>query len=210
MTHCILTWRFSQFVDGLLRLVGFALRHNPLPAELTVALTNRIQRLRKRFEALLAQFRAGTLPPPRPARASHARTASAKPRLAIPAPHRIAALLRPIPDSAWLCRCHIAYVVDNDAEARALAEVCPAAARILRASYRLVGLKPPAWLALPRRPRKPRERKPRPRRLGRMAYANEVHPDDRQPQGLKPPNRIGYAKADPWPKDYRPDLKKDG
>jgi hypothetical protein len=71
----------------------------------------------------------------------------------------------------------------------------------------MVGLKPLPWLALPPRPRKPRVRKPaerRPRRLGRLAYGKLIHPDRPGQPALHPPNHIGYGRAKPFPRDYRP------
>jgi hypothetical protein len=40
-------------------------------------------------------------------------------------------------------------------------------------------------------------------KLSRMAYANLVHPDDREDRtGWRPPNRIGYARPR-WPPKNR-------
>ena len=208
-----LTDLFASFTQGLFKLINFAMARRQAPQPLTFLLIIRVQRLRNRFQALLAQFRAGTLPAPRPSRAGAASRPQAEPRPARPAilaPHRIAAMLAPIPETSWLCRCYIYDIVHNTPEAQALVAAAPQAGRILRTFCRMLGFKPPAWLALPRRPRARRPRPPAPRRpadaskLGRIAYANLIAPECRDgPSGFRPPNRIGYGRPRRLPRDYK-------
>src|SRR3984957_3334177 len=214
-----LTDLFTRFTRGLFDVLNFALRRDQTPQPLATLLTQRVARLHNRFLALLAQVRAGTLPSLRPSRAGAPPRAPATPHAAPPAilaPHRIAALLAPIPETAWHCRCFLWDIVDNDAEARALIAAAPQAGRVLRAFCAMLGRKPPPWLALPRRPR---VRKPRPpaarkpadaSKLGRIAYANLIAPECRDgPSGTRPPNRIGYGRAPSLPRDYRAGSKND-
>src|ERR1700722_13628286 len=212
-----LTDLFTRFTRGLFDVLNFALRRDQTPQPLATLLTRRVARLHNRFLALLAQFRAGTLPSLRTSRAGAPPRPQAEPRPAPPAilaPHRIAALLAPIPETAWHCRCFLWDIVDNDAEARALVAAAPQAGRVLRAFCAMLGRKPPTWLALPRRPRVRKPREPAPRRpadaskLGRIAYANLINPAGRDgPAGFRPPNRIGYGRAPSLPRDYRPASK---
>jgi len=215
-----LTDLFARFTQGLTDLLNFVICRSKTPQPLAFLLTKRVERLRNRFLALVAQFRAGTLPPLRPscARAPLRPQALLRPqpeprpaRPAILAPRNIAAMLAPIPETSWLCRGYIYDIVHNDAEARALVAAAPQAGRALRTYCRMLGLKPPSWLALPRRPRARRPRKPAPRRpadaskLGRIAYANLIAPECRDgPSGMRPPNRIGYGRARRLPRDYDP------
>ena len=196
---------FTRFTRGLFDVLNFALGRAQTPQPLATLVTHRVERLRNRFLALLDQFRAGTLPPVRPSRAGappRPQAASRPSPHAILAPHRIAAMLAAIPETAWHCRCFLWDIVDNDAEVRALVAAAPQAGRGLRAFCAMLGRKPPTWLALPRRPR---VRKPRPAtarrprdasKLGRIAYANLIAPECRDgPAGMRPPNRIGYGRA---------------
>jgi hypothetical protein len=209
---------FSRFTQGLFDILRVAIGRSliPVSAPLTRLLTQRVARLRDRFLVLLAQFRAGTLPPPRPSRAATPRpeTATQPARPALLAPHKFAEMLRPIPETAWHCRCFLEDIVNNNAEVRALVAAAPQAGRVLRVFSRMLGGKPAPWLALPRRPR---VRKPRPpaarkpadaSKLGRIAYANLIAPECRDgPSGTRPPNRIGYGRARSLPRDYRPSSK---
>src|ERR1700677_4686093 len=91
-----LTDLFARFTQGLLHLLTVVMFRRQAPQPLTILLTVRVQRLRNRFQALLAQFRAGTLPTPRPSRAGAALRPQAEPHPSPPAilaPHRIAAML---------------------------------------------------------------------------------------------------------------------
>ena len=214
-----LTELFTRFTRGFFHVLATALRHNPIPQPTAFLFTKRIYRLRNRFQALLDRFLAGTLPPPRPSRAGAPPRPDAPPRPARPAelsPRYIVDLLRPIRETAWTCRCFLAEIIDNNAEVRELVAAAPQAGRALRTYCRMLGLKPPSWLALPRRPRARRPRPPAPRRpadaskLGRIAYANLIAPECRDgPSGMRPPNRIGYGRARRLPRDYDPGPQND-
>ena len=211
----ILTDLFTCFTRGLVHVLFAALPRNAISMHGPVAglLFPRLSRLRSRFAALLDRFHAGTLPPPPAPRAARPRAESA-PRPASPdllTPRQIDLLLRPIPESSWLCRCFLAQIIENDPrEAQALVAAAPQAGRILRVYCRMLGLKPPPWLALPRRRRvyKPRPARPRPAdasKLGRKAFGDFIAPECRDgPSGTRPPNRIGYARGVRLPRDYKP------
>jgi hypothetical protein len=102
--------------------------------------------------------------------------------------------------------------VEGEAEIRALAAATPEAGRILRPMYHMVGLKAPAWLRLPRRPRGPRRDPAIPvegetpeqadRRVARMsekAFINMMTPETEFLKG-RPPHRIGYGHSGLWRK----------
>ncbi len=101
-----LTDLFARFLQGLYHVLNIALRRNPVPQPMAFLLTLRLQRLRNRFLALLAQFRSGTLPPLRPSRAGappRPRERAPRPaRPAILAPRWVAAMVASIPETAWL------------------------------------------------------------------------------------------------------------
>ena len=229
----ILTDLFTCFTRGLVHVLFAALPRNAISMHGPVAglLFPRLGRLRSRFAALLDRFHAGTLPPPPAPRAARPRPESA-PHPASPdllTPRQIDLLLRPIPESSWLCRCFLAQIIENDPrEAQALVAAAPQAGRILRVYCRMLGLKPPPWLALPRLPARSRSgsasakagrrrvRKPRPRpakpadasKLGRKAFGDFIAPECRDgPSGTRPPNRIGYARGVRLPRDYQPAAK---
>jgi hypothetical protein len=102
-----------------------------------------------------------------------------------------------------------------DPETVAMAATAPQqTGRIVRPMCRMLGMKPPPYLQLPRRPRRPRPppaKKPltpeqvdaKVARMSRMAYANMINPNDPDPSGIRPPNRIGYGRPKPFPKPDR-------
>ena len=80
-----LTDLFARFTQGLTDLLNFVICRSKTPQPLAFLLTKRVERLRNRFLALVAQFRAGTLPTPRPSRAGAPPRPAAEPRPARPA-----------------------------------------------------------------------------------------------------------------------------
>ena len=80
-----LTDLFARFTQGLTDLLNFVICRSKTPQPLAFLLTKRVERLRNRFLALVAQFRAGTLPAPRPSRAGAALRPQPEPRPSPPA-----------------------------------------------------------------------------------------------------------------------------
>jgi hypothetical protein len=113
------------------------------------------------------------------------------------------------PDTATPLAGHLDGLLQGDLDLRALAAATPQAGRILRPMCHMVGLKPPAYLQLPRRPRKPRVAKPIPEnetdaqadarvaRMSERAFINMLTPETEFLKG-RPPHRIGYGRSGPW------------
>jgi hypothetical protein len=123
--------------------------HRPIPRDTWALLTRRAARLAERFRHLVQHWQAGTLPrlrPGRPARAAPRPAAAALPR-----------------EHGWINRrlpatAPSAGLLDAMLQAPMLrdfvAEV-PRAGRLLRPLVHALGLTPPDWLRLPKRPRSP-------------------------------------------------------
>ena len=147
-----------------------ASRHD---SDLLLRAYRRIERMATRLQTLIALWRAGTLPKPRPSQAG-------KPRKRAPRP--------PFPTGrSWLCvrvpmlpgaqgaaifGCQLQHLMDNDAEFRAFLNDVPQAGRILRPLANMLGIgpEPPKRIRKPRPPRaKPAPPPPRPRLTGLLA-----------------------------------------
>jgi hypothetical protein len=212
-----LTGRFASIIEGLCRALSAQGAWCREAGPLGVLIWGRLCRMRNRFTALAEQVRAGTLPAAAPAR----------PRAATPRPPAKPDQPRlPPQTSGWLIRLvpepwHLNYwrgpfeELLADPETVALAAVAPQqAGRILRPVCSMLAVKPPPYLQLPRRPRRPRPKvakKPltpeqvdaKVARTSRMAYANMINPNDPDPLGIRPPNHIGYGRPRPLPKPDR-------
>lgn len=139
----------------------------PLPQALWQLFWNRFGRASRRFQSLYRQWQQGTLAP----QSFVARTPRA------PDPHPGQPRPEPRPTDTrvprgfgWLHRRGpefgpiagmLSDLVQSDEARRFLTEV-PRAGRLLRPQCHALGVPLPAWLALPRRPRKPRPARPRP------------------------------------------------
>lgn len=149
----------------------------PLPSlapALWVLFWNRLGRAQRRFHALHAAWRAGTLrpssprpprPPAEPARAGEPRTTPA-PAL----PRAFGWLIRRAPEAGPAAG-QLEQLVHNEDTRRFVAAV-PRAGRHLRPLCRALGLVPPDYLRLPPRPRAPRppRRSPGPSPRPRSAF----------------------------------------
>ena len=244
--------RFARLLDLLLKATGNECpkRQHLLTWPLALGIGKRIRSFAVRFSALVARWQAGKLRPPRPGRR---RAASAdgpegtphpgppdqvrgqacpqgEREKALPArllPRAFAWLHRIFPESAPPAAGVLDSMLRNEPGMAEFVAAVPQAGRILRPCCRMLGLRPPEWLALPkrarrRRPARAREKSPPPhppaarvppspppraerdvRKLSRMAYANLLHPDDREDRtGWRPQNRIGYARPR-WPPKNR-------
>jgi hypothetical protein len=216
-----LSERFTEIIGGLCRALSAQGAWARAAGPLGVLIWGRLCRMRNRFTALAARVRAGELPAKAPARRP-----PASPRPATPRPSASPDLPRLPPQrSGWLVRLvpephHLnAWRVPldellADPEMVALAAAAPQqAGRIVRPMCRMLGVKPPPYLQLPR-PRRPRPKvakKPltpeqvdaKVARMSRLAYANMINPNDPDPLGIRPPNRIGYGRPRPFPKPDR-------
>ncbi|HEY2132211.1 MAG TPA: hypothetical protein VGH36_04440 [Acetobacteraceae bacterium] len=119
-------------------------------AEISVPLWNRVRKLERRFAALYAMWKAGTLPKVRARRHTSPR-GGARPAGVLP--RGVRWMERLLPLSAGTLRCMLAPLLDNHPEARAFVAEVPQAGRVLRPLCRLVWLKVPDYLALPKRKR---------------------------------------------------------
>lgn len=121
----------------------------PLPDATWALATTRLARMAARFAALFARWKTGTLPAPQPSRAGKPYTPSPIPRL----PAQRGWINARIPAAAPCAGMTEALL--HDPELPPFLAAAPQAGRILRPLCRMLGLKPPACLRLPPRPRPP-------------------------------------------------------
>ena len=209
-------------------------RRHTMDWPLAEAMGGWARRLRKRFAALYAQWKAGTLPAARGCERS-ARAAD-RPRLpGLPAasllPRAFAWLHRLFPESAPWCAGTYESMLCNEPEMREFVAAAPQAGGILRPFCRMLGVRPPEWLALPKRVRERTEKDPLPphpaaarfpdtpparaaaRALARMAAGQKVDVTRLSAvaygyfvhpprDGTCPPPEIGYSRGRALPRDY--------
>jgi len=211
-THT-LTDRFASVIEGLCGVVRAQAGRTEMATLLLTVLWNRLRRICRRFNERAAQVRDGTVPaivPARPRAVASRTAASRSPAGGLP--RQFGWLLRSMPEP-W----HVAHWRNllegmfSDPEMAAVIAGAPQVGRELRPLCWMLAIKPPPGLALPRRPRRPRlkpAKKPltpeqvdaKVARMSRMAYANMINPNDPDPLGIRPPNRIGYGRPKPLPK----------
>ena len=171
--------RFAWMMEWFGKKIGNEACAPRADGPVAVAAWVRFQRLGRRFVALVKQWQAGTLPVVVPA------VAPARPRAKAVRVAKPGLLSRGVnwfrklfPATSIPLSGHLDYLLECEAEIRAIVAATPEAGRILRPMCHMVGLKAPAWLALPRRKRKPRVAKPIPenetpeqaeRRVARMS-----------------------------------------
>ena len=221
--------QFFDIIESIIRAIG---RHtgvgrprDPAVEPILALVLLRLAKLRSRFRALFAKFRAGTLAKPR----ARTRQPSATPRPAAPPE----APKLPPQSRGWLIRLlaepwhvnSLRHWLERwlaDPELLALAQVAPQVGRLLRPLCNMLNMDIPAFLQLPQRERPPSERPPvaerpprkrpprkrrpaaeRPARpvdvekMSSYAYGRLVHPPR---DNNCPPIRLGYAPAKPFPK----------
>jgi hypothetical protein len=216
-----LAGRFTCTIEALLKVVADLGNRRRMHGPLLIAIWNRIRRLSTRFLRLWALYQAGKLRPPR----VRARPAAARPERPPRSPSLLPAqrflwLVKLIQETAGF-GVMLGDLLRTEPEIEALVQTAPQAGRVLRPLCAMLGLVPPEWLRLPPRPR--RARKPRaasspsparralgPRdgpsavgadvtKLSSVAYGHFLHPEnEKHPVGIRPPNRIGYARSR-WP-----------
>ncbi len=153
--------RFTAIVRHLQTTMGNHVTRHDLHGPLLVLVWNRLTRMFQRFERLVAQWRAGTLPKPRPSRAGQPRPTDRTPS---PFPRQHAWLLILARAAAAIAAFQLRTLM-TDAELRVFLAECPRAGRVLRPLCHMLGMHPSetelAPIRLPARLRKPR--KPRPK-----------------------------------------------
>jgi len=148
--------RFNSLIDWLMNDVAGSVVWGWIPLPAIKLLWRRLRRLRCRFNSIVARFEAGTLPaaesavrrvepdpgaPDRPA---------AAPR-ALELPQRVGWVLQMI--SGALIPGYELEVMLESAGMAALVAEAPQLGGVLRPMCRMLAVKPPAWLRLPRRAR---------------------------------------------------------
>ena len=158
--------RFSYLVKGLLTDVVPAVRTGWVAVPLIKLLWWRLRRMTAKFTTIMAQFHAGTLPPPRPARAHPAPAGPAaepdppsgqqpthRPR-SLELPRRVGWINQVIPGACASVWRHELEAMLADPKLAASVAGAPQLGGVLRPMCRLMAVKPPPWLRLPRRPRR--------------------------------------------------------
>jgi hypothetical protein len=157
----VLADAFIAIIEALWRGVPAEAQERRLYAPTLAAIQGRLQRLGNRFFALLDRYRAGELrapepAAPRPAAAVAAHSAPLPPLAPDPdsrVPRAFAWLRRMLPESAGWPATVLGYAL-QDPEVENLIAVAPQAGGILRSYCHMLGVRPPAVLAVPPRPRR--------------------------------------------------------
>ena len=153
--------RFACFVNGLCRVVADQLKVSTLTGPMIVSVWKRLQYARRRFDVLVAQVRAGTLPAVRPKRVRVVRAGVVRVRKPALLPRRFGWL----PGSSRECW-HINFwkiVLEEmlaDPELGPVVAAAPEMGRLLRPICHMLAIRPPQVLSLPKRVRKKKEPPP--------------------------------------------------
>jgi hypothetical protein len=179
--------RFAMILSYILAYIGKKYAPGTDIAMLGL-IYGRVDRIRMRFNALVAKWRDGALPPPR-RRASPAREALPEPRPRAPWPFPR--------NPAWLCGVvpqHVAVwagwlrrLMDEPEMIKLVREV-PRVARLLRPLFRMLGREMPAILIAPKRARPARDA---------GAAQNAAPRARRQPLARPRPARLASVPAAP-------------
>jgi len=158
--------RFNSVIEGLFSDVQSRLANGWFPEALAERLTiiliwRRLRRMSRRFAAIMARYRAGTLPEAGaeagsgPARTAAVRPAGA-PRVREPS-RRLGWVIHAVSWFVWGRHYQMEEMLEVPETAEMVADA-PEFGSVLRPMCRMLAVKQPAWLRLPRRPRKPRKR----------------------------------------------------
>src|ERR1035437_7089914 len=129
---------FALILTGLRAVLAARAAKDRALTALLVLVWNRLSRMATRFERLIAHWRAGTLPSPRPSRAGQPRKHTPKPTLPT-APARLAA---PVGYTAAGFGSQLQHALSDPELAEFLA-AAPQANRLLRPLCRMLGIEPP-------------------------------------------------------------------
>jgi hypothetical protein len=159
--------RFASLLQNLLQATGNECpkRRHLLTWPLALGIGKRIRSFAVRFTALVVRWQAGKLRPPGPPRRRTAPAPADRPpppeMHPLPAsllPRAFAWLHRIFPLSAPAATGRLDSMLRNETAMAEFVAAVPQAGRILRPCCRMLGIRPPEWLALPKRPRRPRLR----------------------------------------------------
>jgi hypothetical protein len=114
--------------------------------------------MKARFASIMARFEAGTLPAPGSARRDPAPDRPAAGPRSPELPRRYGWVSMTI-DRAFLRSWDLEEILDDPDTAAKVADA-PQLGSVLRPACRMLGVKPPPWLRLPRRPRRRIEKHP--------------------------------------------------
>jgi hypothetical protein len=156
--------RFTDLIEALMNDVAAEVVWGWTSILLIKLLWRRFRHMKARFASIMARFHAGTLPkagsPPTPCssprRATTPRPAAAVPPLVLP--RRKGWVLETI-NGTMIPGYELEKMVE-DPELEALVADAPQLGRVLRPLCRMLAVKLPPWLRLPRRPRRPAEKHP--------------------------------------------------
>ncbi len=147
--------RLFQVFTGLYGLREAIGRHSvrhPAITPIVLLVCARFTRLIARLDRLSLKHQAGTLAPRAPRSAKTPRKPAAKPDLRLPTGRGWLVRMVPAAGAAG----GAVHALLQDPDVRALVEAAPQAGRLFRPLSRMLGVDLPAWLRLPRRPRKSR------------------------------------------------------
>ncbi len=177
--------RFAAIIGLLCRTVGARGGGGRLAGPLVILIWTRLRRMGARFAALAARLAAGRRPV--------ARRRARAPRPAPPAspsrlPRGFAWLVRRVPEAASAAS-QLQHLL-AEPEMAALLAAAPQAGRILRPLCRMLGVRPPAVVALPPRPA---ERSANSRPSASFGPPPSAAPPPRraEPVPLRPPRACG-------------------
>jgi hypothetical protein len=152
------TDRFSSLIEGLMKDVAASVVWGWVAIPLIKLLWRRLRHMNARFASVMARFRAGTLPAPGSARRLASVRPASSPRPP-DLPRRVGWVVQVI-SGALIWGYELEKMVD-DPELAAIVADAPQIGGVLRPLCRMLAVKPPAWLRLPRR-RALRPPRPRP------------------------------------------------
>jgi hypothetical protein len=150
--------RFSSLVEGLMNDVYAEVVWGWTPIPLIKLLWRRLRRMKARFASIMARFEAGTLPAPGSARRPPAPDRPAGSSRSPELPRRYGWVSMTI-DRAFMRSWDLEEILDDPDTAAKVADA-PQLGSVLRPACRMLGVKPPPWLRLPRRPRRRIEKNP--------------------------------------------------
>jgi hypothetical protein len=145
-------------LKGLCDILGLYGRGNPALGAVVGVLSQRLARLKGRFDRLVLLWERAQLPAPR-VRAKRPASARKAVTPGIRMPTGFGWVQKIVP-SAHMQAGLVGYLL-QDPDVRALVEAAPQAGRLLRPLCHALGTELPAWLRPPERVRKPRAPKPR-------------------------------------------------
>jgi hypothetical protein len=148
--------RFNGLMVGLYNRVRTRATNPWRPAtsdELTAIkeIWRRLRRMSRRFAAIMAQYKAGTLKPPGTAAPRAARPAAGPARWIYPS-KPFGWVIHAISYFVWNEHHELVEMLD-DPELEKMVAAAPQLGGELRPLCRMLAVKPPQWLVLPRRPR---------------------------------------------------------